>query len=83
MDAIEIGCKYAPDHCQRRQEAPKRILATPTAFVRFFRRTPVAWVALGFSEFVPPGALLLGCRKREDTREWLLNHCVFWHFPCL
>jgi len=32
--AIEIGRIIAPDHRRNRQEAPKRILATPAAFLR-------------------------------------------------
>ena len=35
MGAVEIGRKYAPDHRRRRQEAPKRILTTPAAFLGF------------------------------------------------
>ena len=42
FSAIKIGCIIAPDHCQRRQEAPKRIPATLAAFlclpVHFLRR---------------------------------------------
>ena len=36
VGAIEIGRIYAPDHCRRRQEAPKRVLATPGVFLHFF-----------------------------------------------
>ena len=32
--AVEIGRMVAPDHRWHRQEAPKRILATPAAFLR-------------------------------------------------
>jgi hypothetical protein len=33
--AIEIGRIYAPNRCQRCQEAPKRVLATPGVFLHF------------------------------------------------
>ena len=36
MGAVEIGRIIAPDHRRRRQEALKRILATPAGFVGFF-----------------------------------------------
>jgi hypothetical protein len=36
VSAIEIGCNYAPDRCQCRQEAPKRILAMLAVFLHFF-----------------------------------------------
>ena len=35
VSAIEIGHIIAPDHCQRRQEAPKHILATSAQFFHF------------------------------------------------
>ena len=35
VSAIEIGHIIAPDHCQRRQEAPKHILATLAVFLHF------------------------------------------------
>src|ERR1700733_7418149 len=34
VGAVEIGRNYAPDHRRRHQEAPKRIPATPAAFLR-------------------------------------------------
>jgi len=36
VGAVEIGRIIAPDHHQRRQEAPKRIPATLAAFLHFF-----------------------------------------------
>jgi hypothetical protein len=40
VDAIEIGRIFAPDHHRHRQEAPKRVLATPAAVLRFFIGIP-------------------------------------------
>jgi hypothetical protein len=66
MGAVEIGRKFAPDHHRRHQEAPKRVLATPAAFLRFlvetlrrrrrwgglcsFQATRCRWVAAGARE---------------------------------
>jgi len=40
MDVVEIGRNYAPDHRLRRQEAPKRVLATPAAFLHLVVAIP-------------------------------------------
>ena len=36
VGAVKIGRISVPDHCRRRQEAPKRLLATLAVFLRFF-----------------------------------------------
>ena len=35
VGVVEIGCIFAPNHCQHRHEAPKRLSATPAAFCIF------------------------------------------------
>ena len=40
---IEFGRIIAPDHRRNRQEAPKRILATPAAFLRLSIGFCSAW----------------------------------------
>jgi hypothetical protein len=41
VDVVEIGRIIAPNHCQHRPEAPKRVLAMPAAFFLFF--VEIAW----------------------------------------
>lgn len=75
VGAIEKGHINAPDHRQCRQEVLKRVLATPVVFSHFFHLFPVAGVALGWSPFIPGGALLLGGHKRQLT---VFAHCFMF-----
>jgi len=58
VGAVEIGRIIAPDHRQRRQEAPKRIPATLAAFLRFlvhFLLRGGVWDCLYVSQKLPSG----------------------------
>ena len=55
VGAVEIGRIITPDHRRRHQEAPKRCLATPAAFLRFwfgFLRREGGWGSLWLFQVV-------------------------------
>ena len=79
--AVKIGRNYAPDRRQHRQEAPKRIPATPAAFLRFlvhFLRRGGVWDRLYSSQTLPSG---WGTLKDKDTHGWFLTTRCIYPFP--
>ena len=57
------GHIITPDHHQHCQEVPKRNLAMPAAFLRFFGWIPVEWGGWGLPLFILDDVLLLGSLK--------------------
>jgi hypothetical protein len=76
VGAVEIGRKYAPDHDRRHQEAPKRVLATPAAFLLFLSKS----CGVGGVEVVFVRPRWRSVAGGLQGPGWLLATRVFWHF---